>query len=74
MFSDGSIGLEILGWMTMAFIFVIGVFLLFLLGVYISDVTQTRQAISTTKDKSRARGSRFSTALLVLLAHAQAVG
>ncbi len=45
MFSDGSIGLEILGWMTMAFIFVIGVFLLFLLGVYISDVTQTRQAI-----------------------------
>lgn len=45
MFSGESLGLEILGWMTMVFIFIIGAFLLFLIGVYISDVTQTRQAI-----------------------------
>jgi glutamate synthase domain-containing protein 2 len=45
MFSGDSLGLEILGWMTVIFIFAVGVFLLFLIGVYISDVTQTRQAI-----------------------------
>lgn len=45
MFSGDSLGLELLGWMTTIFIFAIGVFLLFLIGVYISDVTQTRQAI-----------------------------
>ncbi|MGB5396922.1 MAG: FMN-binding glutamate synthase family protein [Gammaproteobacteria bacterium] len=45
MFSGESVGLEILGWMTTIFIVAIGGFLLFLVGVYISDVTQTKQAI-----------------------------
>jgi len=45
MFSGESFGLEILGWMTTAFIFVVGFFILFLIGVYIADVTQTKQAI-----------------------------
>ena len=45
MFSGDSIGLEVLGWLTSLFIFVVGLFILFLIGVYISDVTQTKQAI-----------------------------
>ncbi len=45
MFSGESFGLEVLGWMTTVFIFVVGFFILFLIGVYISDVTQTKQAI-----------------------------
>jgi glutamate synthase domain-containing protein 2 len=45
MFSAESFGLEVLGWLTITFIFVIGLFILFLIGVYIADVTQTRQAI-----------------------------
>ncbi len=45
MFSGDSFGLEILGWMTTVFIFVVGFFILFLIGVYISDITQTKQAI-----------------------------
>jgi len=45
MFSGESFGLEILGWMTTAFIFVVGFFILFLIGVYIADITQTKQAI-----------------------------
>ena len=45
MYSGESFGLEVLGWMTTIFIFVVGLFVLFLIGVYILDVTQTRQAI-----------------------------
>jgi len=45
MLSGESFGLEVLGWMTTVFIFVVGFFILFLIGVYISDVTQTKQAI-----------------------------
>ncbi|NNL06792.1 MAG: FMN-binding glutamate synthase family protein [Gammaproteobacteria bacterium] len=45
MFSANSIGLEVLGWLANLFIFVVGLFILFLIGVYIADVTQTRQAI-----------------------------
>ncbi len=45
MFSGESFGLEVLGWLATAFIFVVGLFILFLIGVYIADVTQTRQAI-----------------------------
>ena len=45
MFSGESFGLEVLGWMATAFIFVVGLFVLFLIGVYIADVTQTKQAI-----------------------------
>ena len=45
MFSGESLGLEILGWMTTLFIVIVGAFILFLVGVYISDVTQTKQAI-----------------------------
>jgi len=45
MFSGESFGLEVLGWLATVFIFAIGVLLLFLMGVYISDVTQTKQAI-----------------------------
>jgi glutamate synthase domain-containing protein 2 len=45
MFSGESVGLEILGWMTTLFIVAVGGFILFLIGVYISDVTQTKQAI-----------------------------
>ncbi len=40
-----SFGLEVLSWMATLFIFAVGLFLLFLIGVYISDVTQTKQAI-----------------------------
>lgn len=45
MFSGDSLGLEILGWMTTTFIAAICLFIVFLIGVYISDVTQTKQAI-----------------------------
>ena len=45
MFSGESFGLEILGWLATVFIFLIGLFILFLIGVYIADVTQTKQAI-----------------------------
>ena len=45
MFSGESFGLEVLGWMATVFIFAIGLFILFLIGVYIADVTQTKQAI-----------------------------
>jgi glutamate synthase domain-containing protein 2 len=45
MFSSESIGLELLGWMTTAFISIAGFFILFLIGVYIADITQTKQAI-----------------------------
>ncbi len=45
MFSGESFGLEVLGWLSTLFIFVVGLFILFLIGVYISDVTQTKQAI-----------------------------
>ena len=45
MFSGESFGLEVLGWMTTVFIFVVGFFILFLIGVYIADVTQTQHAI-----------------------------
>ncbi|NOQ69692.1 MAG: FMN-binding glutamate synthase family protein [Gammaproteobacteria bacterium] len=45
MFSGESFGLEVLGWLATIFIFVVGLFILFLIGVYISDVTQTKQAI-----------------------------
>jgi len=45
MFSDQSFGLEVLGWLATVFIFVIGILILFLIGVYIADVTQTKQAI-----------------------------
>jgi len=45
MFSGESFGLEILGWMATIFIFAIGILILFLIGVYIADVTQTKQAI-----------------------------
>jgi glutamate synthase domain-containing protein 2 len=45
MFHGESFGLEVLGWMATIFIFLLGALLLFLVGVYISDVTQTRQAI-----------------------------
>jgi glutamate synthase domain-containing protein 2 len=45
MFSGESFGLEVLGWLATIFIFVVGLFILFLFAVYISDVTQTKQAI-----------------------------
>lgn len=45
MFSGESFGLQVLGWMATIFIFVVGLFVLFLIAVYISDVTQTKQAI-----------------------------
>lgn len=45
MFSGESFGLEALGWMATVFIFVVGIFILFIIGVYIADVTQTKQAI-----------------------------
>jgi glutamate synthase domain-containing protein 2 len=45
MFSGESFGLQVLGWMATIFIFVVGLFILFLIGVYISDVTQTKHAI-----------------------------
>ena len=45
MFSIESFGIEVIGWMAAAFILAIGLFILFLIGIYISDVTQTKQAI-----------------------------
>lgn len=45
MFSGDSFGLQALGWMATIFVFCIGVLILFLIGVYIADVTQTKQAI-----------------------------
>ena len=45
MFSGESFGLEVLGWMATVFIFAVGLLILFLIGVYISDITQTKQAI-----------------------------
>ena len=45
MFSGESFGLEVLGWMATVFIFIVGLLILFLIAVYISDVTQTKQAI-----------------------------
>ena len=44
MFAGESFGLEVLGWLSTIFIFVVGLFILFLIGVYISDVNQTKQA------------------------------
>jgi len=45
MFSAESFGLEALGWLTTVFIFLVGILVLFLIGVYIVDVTQTTHAI-----------------------------
>jgi glutamate synthase domain-containing protein 2 len=45
MFSAESFGLDVLGWLAITFIFLIGLFILFLIGVYIADITQTRHAI-----------------------------
>ena len=45
MFHGESFGLEVLGWLANLFIFVVGLFILFLIAVYIADVTQTKQAI-----------------------------
>ncbi len=45
MFSGDSFGLHALGWMATIFVFSIGVLIIFLIGVYIADVTQTKQAI-----------------------------
>ena len=45
MFSWISFELEVLGWMSTIFVFVVGLFILFLIGSYISDVMQTKQAI-----------------------------
>ncbi len=38
-------GIEVLGWVAATFLIAMAVFILFLLGVYIADVTQTKQAI-----------------------------
>jgi len=45
MFSGEAFGHEVMGWMATIFIFAVGIFILFLTGVYIADVTQTKQAI-----------------------------
>jgi len=45
MFTDESFGLQALGWMATIFIFTLGFLIIFLIGVYIADVTQTKQAI-----------------------------
>ena len=45
MFHGESFGLEVLGWLATLFIFVVGIFILFLIGVFIADVTQTKHAI-----------------------------
>lgn len=45
MFSGEAFGHEVMGWMATIFIFAVGIFILFLIGVYIADVTQTKQAI-----------------------------
>ena len=45
MFSGESFGLQALGWIATIFVFAFGLLILFLIGVYIADVTQTKQAI-----------------------------
>jgi len=45
MFSGEAFGHEVMGWMATIFIFLVGIFILFLIGVYIADVTQTKQTI-----------------------------
>ncbi len=45
MFSGEAFGHEVMGWMATIFIFAVGIFILFLIGVYIADITQTKQAI-----------------------------
>ena len=45
MISGESFGLQALGWLSTIFIFAFGALVLFLIGVYIADVTQTKQAI-----------------------------
>jgi len=45
MFSAESFGLHVLGWMATIFVFALGLLIIFLIGVYIADVTQTKQAI-----------------------------
>lgn len=45
MFSGETFGLEAPGWRATVFIFAVGLFILFLIGVYIADVTQTKHAI-----------------------------
>ena len=45
MFSGESFGLVVLSWLATLFIFVVGLFILFLIGVFIVDITQTKQAI-----------------------------
>ncbi|VAW67636.1 Ferredoxin-dependent glutamate synthase [hydrothermal vent metagenome] len=45
MFSGEAFGHEVMGWMATIFIIAFGLFILFLIGVYIADVTQTKQAI-----------------------------
>ncbi len=45
MFHADSFGLEALGWLAAVFIFVVGVLILFLIGVFIADITQTKHAI-----------------------------
>jgi hypothetical protein len=45
MFSGETFGLEVPGWRATVFIFAVGLFILFLIGVYIADVTQTKHAI-----------------------------
>ncbi len=45
MFSGEAFGHEVLGWMATIFIFAVGFLILFLIGIYIADVTQTKQAI-----------------------------
>lgn len=45
MFSGDSFGLHALRWMATIFVFSVGILIIFLIGVYIADVTQTKQAI-----------------------------
>jgi len=45
LFSGESFGLEVLGWLAILFIFVVGLFILFLIGVFIADISQTKHAI-----------------------------
>lgn len=45
MFSGESFGMHALGWMATIFVFTIALLVIFLIGVYIADVTQTKQAI-----------------------------
>jgi uncharacterized membrane protein YoaK (UPF0700 family) len=45
MFHGEFFGLEVLSWLATLFVFVVGLLVLFLIGVFITDVTQTRHAI-----------------------------